>query len=134
MSTDDVVGGFALKRVLVSLLLAGLGGHAQAGSRDQAKRLHDRLAGVPPSAQTLEQMATLIENGQAAEAANIPEHHIHSEYFAPPVTPETTNHPFTLHLKDGREISVSEDNVNQLLLQPKCWKVCKRILVLHVLK
>ncbi len=45
----------------------------------------------------------------AATDANIPEDHIHSEYFAPPVTPETTNHPFTLHLKDGREISVSEE-------------------------
>jgi hypothetical protein len=44
---------------------------AQADARTQAKRLHDRLAGVPPSAATLDAMATLIGSGDAMAAANI---------------------------------------------------------------
>ena len=40
---------------------------AQAGPREQAKRIHDRLAGVPPSASVLTQMEALIPgNPQAA--------------------------------------------------------------------
>ena len=42
---------------------------AQAGSRDQAYRLYSRLAGVPPSAATLDQMDTLIQGGKAVDAA-----------------------------------------------------------------
>jgi hypothetical protein len=41
----------------------------QAGPREQAKRLHDRIAGVPPSAQTLAQMVSEIENGNPLAAA-----------------------------------------------------------------
>ncbi|MEM7365104.1 MAG: hypothetical protein AAF525_13855, partial [Pseudomonadota bacterium] len=42
---------------------------AHADSRDQAKRIHDRLAGVPPSATTLDTMADLIDDDRATEAA-----------------------------------------------------------------
>ncbi len=41
----------------------------QAGPREQARRIHDRLTGVPPQAAVLEQMATAIENGDATGAA-----------------------------------------------------------------
>jgi hypothetical protein len=55
---------------LVTLsLLAAMPAHADA--RSQAKRLHDRLAGVPPSAATLNQMASMIGSGDSIGAANI---------------------------------------------------------------
>ena len=36
---------------------------ARADARDQAKRIHDRLTGVPPSAAMLDAMTTSIGNG-----------------------------------------------------------------------
>lgn len=42
---------------------------AQAGPREQAKRMHDRLTGVPPSAAVLDSMTTMIEAGNAVGAA-----------------------------------------------------------------
>jgi len=41
-----------------------------AGPREQAKRLHDRLVGVPPSAAVLDSMTTKIQGGDAIGAAN----------------------------------------------------------------
>jgi hypothetical protein len=43
----------------------------QAGSLQQAKRLHDRLAGVPADAATLSQMQQLIDAGNAKGAAEL---------------------------------------------------------------
>tara|TARA_R110000868_G_scaffold176012_2_gene413308 strand:+ start:283 stop:1425 length:1143 start_codon:yes stop_codon:yes gene_type:complete len=40
-----------------------------AGPREQAKRIHDRLAGIPPSAAVLEQMAASITQGKVSQAA-----------------------------------------------------------------
>jgi len=51
------------------LLLALPAGEALAGAREQAKRMHDRLAGVPPSAATLDDMAADISGGNALDAA-----------------------------------------------------------------
>ncbi|GAA0855404.1 hypothetical protein [Aliiglaciecola litoralis] len=42
---------------------------AQAGSREQAQRIHDRLTGTPASASTLDNMQTLIDQGDILEAA-----------------------------------------------------------------
>jgi hypothetical protein len=42
-----------------------------AGPREQAKRLYDRLAGVPPTDAMLTQMATLISNGNPQGAAQL---------------------------------------------------------------
>lgn len=47
----------------------------QAGSLEQAKRLHDRLAGVPADAAVLSQMQTLIDNGNASAAAELAMQH-----------------------------------------------------------
>ena len=44
---------------------------ANAGPREQAKRIHDRIAGVPPSAAVLDQMAAEISGGDALAAAQI---------------------------------------------------------------
>ncbi len=42
---------------------------ASAGPREQAKRIHDRLAGVPASATVLDEMTTLIQGGDVRTAA-----------------------------------------------------------------
>jgi len=52
---------------LATLLAAAIALPAQAGPREQAKRIHDRLAGVPPTDVVLGQMEALIAtNPQAA--------------------------------------------------------------------
>lgn len=53
---------------LVGLLCANT---AQADARDQAKRMHDRLAGIPPTEEVLCAMADLITSGDAEGAAQI---------------------------------------------------------------
>lgn len=42
---------------------------AYAGPREQAKRIHDRLVGVPPTTAVLDSMATRISNGDSLGAA-----------------------------------------------------------------
>src|SRR5665213_697439 len=44
---------------------------AGAGPNEQAKRIFDRIAGVPPSATELAQMATFIQGGDSTSAANV---------------------------------------------------------------
>jgi hypothetical protein len=62
-------------RVLGLLAIAGaatlFGNIALADSRDQAKRIHDRLAGVPPTASVLNEMAGHIGSGDATAAAMV---------------------------------------------------------------
>jgi hypothetical protein len=50
---------------IAGVLLLALQGWtpALAGSREQARRMHDRLAGVPPSDAVLTQMASDIAGG-----------------------------------------------------------------------
>jgi hypothetical protein len=50
-------------------LLALAASTAVAGPREQAKRMHDRLAGVPPSATVLDAMEADIAGGRAIDAA-----------------------------------------------------------------
>ena len=52
----------------VALLLAQPG---VAGPNEQAKRIYDRIAGVPPSASELSTMVTAINNNNAMGAANV---------------------------------------------------------------
>ena len=55
-----------------SILLAVLAlcaGAATAGPREQARRMHDRLAGVPPTAAVLDAMANDIAAGRSIDAA-----------------------------------------------------------------
>jgi hypothetical protein len=64
---------------------------AHADTRDQAKRIHDRIAGVPPSASTLDAMQGAIEGGNALNAAlmatNDPAfYNVTLKYFAAPWT------------------------------------------------
>src|SRR6187399_1785433 len=61
-----------LKQVGLAILVAGVvSATASANDRDKAKRIHDRIAGVPPSAQVLDQMETLVASGDAMAAAHI---------------------------------------------------------------
>ncbi|MGD8910701.1 MAG: hypothetical protein PVI92_15275 [Chromatiales bacterium] len=62
----------SIKRRVIGLFLSMLviaSGIASAGPREQAKRIHDRLAGVPPSDTTLQQMEDLIDSDQPLDAA-----------------------------------------------------------------
>jgi hypothetical protein len=53
--------------ILVSSTILALNTHA--GSREQAKRIYDRLAGIPPSAEVLEQMVVSIAAGDVDQAS-----------------------------------------------------------------
>jgi hypothetical protein len=61
---SDLLSGLAL--VAIFCMLSAL---AQAGSRDQAKRIHDRIAGVPPDDAVLTAMADDIDAGDPLAAA-----------------------------------------------------------------
>lgn len=52
------------RTLLVGLVSAGLVSVAHAGPREQAKRIHDRLAGVPASEAVLSSMETDVDPGQ----------------------------------------------------------------------
>jgi hypothetical protein len=54
---------------LAILLVVALAAPANAGPREQARRIHERLAGVPPSDSVLAQMETAIPANDAAGAA-----------------------------------------------------------------
>ena len=65
------------KRLMITTaaLLLLCSGQTQAGSLEQAKRLHDRLAGVPADATTLSQMQALLDGGNAVAAAELAMQH-----------------------------------------------------------
>ncbi|MDT0595018.1 hypothetical protein [Glaciecola petra] len=67
-----ILKGYA---VVICLLFAG---NLYADSVSQAKRMHDRIAGIPPSEQTLQEMASLIDAGDDLGAAQIA---LESPYF-----------------------------------------------------
>jgi len=60
--------GTLFRIVLTALLSAVLALPANAGYREQAKRLHDRLAGVPPTEVVLQQMQDAIDPALAGNA------------------------------------------------------------------
>jgi len=60
-----------LKQVGLACLLACVAGAVSANDRDKAKRIHDRIAGVPPTEATLNQMESLVAGGNALAAADI---------------------------------------------------------------
>jgi hypothetical protein len=57
--------------VLLGLVTYGQASIVFAGDREQAKRIHDRIAGVPPSPTVLDDMATVISDGNRTEEAYI---------------------------------------------------------------
>src|SRR5688572_22667790 len=68
------VASSILKRIAAAAALAALAAlaaSAHAGPREQAKRIHDRIAGVPPSAAVLDAMEAEISGGDTEAAAMI---------------------------------------------------------------
>jgi len=59
------------KQVALACLLAVVAVAASANDRDKAKRIHDRIAGVPPSEATLDAMEAFVAGGNARAAADI---------------------------------------------------------------
>lgn len=60
-----------LKMVGLACVLAFAATAANANDRDRAKRIHDRIAGTPPSTATLDAMEALVAANNALGAANI---------------------------------------------------------------
>jgi hypothetical protein len=60
-----------VKRVTALVALVAFAAFAHAGPREQAKRMHDRIAGVPPSDAVLGAMETEIAAGRTQAAALI---------------------------------------------------------------
>ncbi len=54
---------------LLSVAAMSLTTLAAAGPREQARRIHDRIAGVPPSAEVQDQMEAMVAAGNAVDAA-----------------------------------------------------------------
>ena len=61
--------GMLLRMFVVGLVSAGLVSIAQASPREQAKRIHDRLSGVPPTESVLSAMEADIQNNNPIAAA-----------------------------------------------------------------
>jgi len=57
-----------LRLVLITCISVTLFSTAHASSREQAKRIHDRLAGVPPTESILQQMEIAVDAGQPGVA------------------------------------------------------------------
>ena len=55
--------------LLVAVVAMSMMTPAQAGNREQAKRMHDRLAGVPPSDGVLLTMEGMLAAGNDRDAA-----------------------------------------------------------------
>ncbi len=62
-----LVNNIILINSLIVLFAISL--HSNASTLEQAKQLHDRLVGVPPSQSTLNEMVTLLNNNQPIAAA-----------------------------------------------------------------
>ena len=56
--------GRLFQMITFGLLSVAMAGAVFAGPREQAKRIHDRLAGVPPSETVLQQMEAQVDPGQ----------------------------------------------------------------------
>jgi len=62
---------FKKEVIMISLVSLIFSTNALADARSQAYRLHNRLAGVPPTPEVLTQMESLIKNGNAKQAASV---------------------------------------------------------------
>ncbi|MEP5232242.1 MAG: hypothetical protein ABJQ78_12480 [Alloalcanivorax sp.] len=90
---------------------------ATANSRDQAQRIHNRLAGVPADAATLTEMASLIDNNQATAAAELAMDHpafynVTIKQFATPWTNEAQDVFAPLNDYTATIIGVVRDDVD----------------------
>lgn len=63
------VRNHSINKKLLMILLLLIMSSSYAGPREQAKRMHDRLVGVPPDIATLDSMSEKITNGDSLGAA-----------------------------------------------------------------
>ena len=68
-TNGHVNAGRFIQVLTLGLLCIGLVSTASAGPREQARRIHDRLAGVPPTEATLQSMEADVATGAALNAA-----------------------------------------------------------------
>jgi hypothetical protein len=86
------IASAAISRWLLAALLAvGLIAPAHAGYREQAQRMHERLTGVPPTAEVLQDMQDMLAAGNARAAAmlamdNVNFYNVTLKNFAAPWT------------------------------------------------
>lgn len=110
-----------IRRLALALSLVLGVSSAMAGPRDQAKRIHDRLAGVPPTATTLDNMAALLPGNPLAAAdiamQNSNFYSITLKNFASPWTNRDRNVFVPLNDYTATVIGMIRDDVpfNQLL-------------------
>ena len=60
-----------LRTAVGGIFVLALASASWAGPREQAKRMHDRLTGIPPSATVLDAMETLIATNDVLGAADL---------------------------------------------------------------
>ena len=101
---------------LVTAVCVNLASVALAGPRERAQRIHDRLAGVPPTKEVLDQMEDLISNGQVRQAAELAMQNKHFytvtlKNFAAPWTNRDQNVFVTLNDYIALVIGMVRDNV-----------------------
>jgi len=68
LSSENNKNKFVFQLFLIVLLI-GFAMSLSAGPREQAKKIHDRLVGIPPEAAVLDSMAAKISQGDALGAA-----------------------------------------------------------------
>ena len=66
----DVKAGSIIQWLIAGLLGLGLASAAYAGPREQAKRIHDRIAGVPPTEAVLQAMEAEVDPFQPGTATD----------------------------------------------------------------
>jgi len=69
ITTKKSLASLVSTSLLLGLFTYGQANIVLAGEREQAKRIHDRIAGVPPAPNTLDDMAAQILAGNASTAA-----------------------------------------------------------------
>ncbi len=67
-SSNHLKGSRGLVSAMIAVLCAG---QAFAGPSEQAKRIFDRVAGVPPSATELATMSGYLQSGDTTDAVNV---------------------------------------------------------------
>lgn len=103
-------------RILVFFALTSWGNPALAGAKEQAYRLHSRLAGVPPSPEVLSQMETLLASGNAMGAAALATDHasfynVTLKNWATPWTNEDMSGRATFNDYVATIVGMTRDNV-----------------------
>ncbi len=121
METEMIRQTPKFTRLATGLLLLLFAATASAGPREQARRIHDRIAGVPPSESPLDDMAALLPgNPQAAADIAMQDRHFYSvtlKNFASPWTNRDRNVFVPLNDYTATVIGMIRDDVpfNQLL-------------------